>query len=292
MLFVISYKYEILRGYNMQPFENFVEHYIAPVYHRNNDIMCVDSIGYIETSKPYSFVRRSLDSYVFIYTTNGQAKLCYNNKEYIVNKGDLIFLDCRKLHSYSTYSNYWDFKYLHTNTTKLIEPYYNEITRNGENVVFKYQSFEKECYSKIRKCIIADSDFSASTASINVMILLQNLLSISHSQIPTNISKTAQYIKDNFQSEIKIEDLADMARLSKYHYIRKFSSCYGTTPHDFIVFCRINEAKNLLVTTDDSVENIAYSVGYFSISAFTLSFKKNTGISPSDYKKTMRTKIN
>jgi AraC-like DNA-binding protein len=91
------------------------------------------------------------------------------------------------------------------------------------------------------------------------------------------------FIDDNFQSDIDLNDIADKAFFSKFHFIRLFSNTYGKTPHQYLTSVRIEKAR-LLLKTGMAIGDVCFAVGFDSISSFTGLFKRITGITPSFYR--------
>lgn len=91
------------------------------------------------------------------------------------------------------------------------------------------------------------------------------------------------FIDENYGSNIDLSSISDEACFSKFHFIRLFQSIYNKTPHQYLIFVRIENAKELL-KNDSAVSAVCYAVGFESISSFTGLFKRLVGISPAVYK--------
>jgi AraC-like DNA-binding protein len=74
--------------------------------------------------------------------------------------------------------------------------------------------------------------------------------------------------------------LAEIACLSQYHFVRVFRSVTGIPPGEFLAALRLDRAKRLLLTTDLSVIEVCYEVGYESLGTFTTRFTRLVGIPP------------
>ena len=90
------------------------------------------------------------------------------------------------------------------------------------------------------------------------------------------------FIDVHFADNIDLDNIADEAYFSKFHFIRLFKSIYNKTPHQYLIQVRIENAK-LLLTTESTVSEACYSVGFTSMGSFSILFKKLVGISPSEY---------
>jgi len=77
-----------------------------------------------------------------------------------------------------------------------------------------------------------------------------------------------------------LSDMADVAHLSPYHFARVFRRVTGIPPGEFQSAVRLERAKHLLLTTDLSVTEVCFEVGYNSLGTFTTRFTRLVGVSP------------
>ncbi len=97
--------------------------------------------------------------------------------------------------------------------------------------------------------------------------------------------KINAYIDNNFMEDINNDSIATHFNISKEHMMRTYKKETGDTINNYLVTKRINEAKELLLLSDLSMTEIAFRVGFKNSQYFSNSFKKNTGFSPKDYRK-------
>ncbi|MBR5271495.1 MAG: helix-turn-helix transcriptional regulator [Clostridia bacterium] len=100
----------------------------------------------------------------------------------------------------------------------------------------------------------------------------------------TYIKDAIRYIKNNFNRDISLEDIANSASLSKYYFTRLFKSYTNCTVNEYIRSVRCREAEYLLSHSNLSVSEIATQCGFNDISYFTKVFKEETGLLPSEIK--------
>jgi AraC family transcriptional regulator len=93
------------------------------------------------------------------------------------------------------------------------------------------------------------------------------------------------YIEDHLAEPISLATLAQQARLSPYHFSRAFKQSFGVPPHRFHASRRIERAKTLLAKPAQSVTEIAFNVGFCEASSFTAAFRRETGRTPSSYRR-------
>lgn len=91
------------------------------------------------------------------------------------------------------------------------------------------------------------------------------------------------YINDHLQQDLKLDELAAIAQISPYHFLRLFKQSLGATPHQYILQCRIEKAKLLLQQSQLSIAEIANQVGFCDQSHLTRCFKQSLGVTPKQF---------
>lgn len=99
------------------------------------------------------------------------------------------------------------------------------------------------------------------------------------------LSKSIRYINENYTENIKIPFLAQMEAMCLTAYNRRFKAQIGMTPTEYIIALRMQMATELLETSSLSIKGISAMCGYDNFNFFARIFKKHTGLSPSEYKK-------
>lgn len=95
------------------------------------------------------------------------------------------------------------------------------------------------------------------------------------------------YMDVHFAECIDLDNIADEAYFSKFHFIRLFKMAYGKTPHQYLTTVRIEKAKQLL-EAEIPVSEVCLAVGFDSLSTFSGLFKRIVKISPSTYQRVRR----
>jgi AraC family transcriptional regulator len=98
----------------------------------------------------------------------------------------------------------------------------------------------------------------------------------------------AGYIEEHLGEQISLAKLAALARLSQHHFCRAFKQSFGVPPHQYQVQRRMDLAKLLLANRNNSITDIALSLGYAQISSFSNAFRKTTGWTPTVYRREFR----
>jgi AraC family transcriptional regulator len=94
------------------------------------------------------------------------------------------------------------------------------------------------------------------------------------------LRRVVDYIDANLNEMITLDDLAGLAFVSKYHFLRRFKLSMGMTPHQFITQRRIGRAKELILTRQHPFVEIAQMLGFSDQSHFTRVFKAEVGVTP------------
>lgn len=101
------------------------------------------------------------------------------------------------------------------------------------------------------------------------------------------INEVIHYIGKHYMDEISLSLLADTFYLSKEHLSRLFKKETGTNLFSYIMELKLNDAKKLLTSTEMTLEEIAFKLGFSNGNYFSKVFKKNIGQSPREYKSTI-----
>ncbi len=101
----------------------------------------------------------------------------------------------------------------------------------------------------------------------------------------TSIKPSVDYINEKFAEQITLEDIAKASGYSQFYFQKKFVEIMGISPLKHLTNIRIARAKRLLIDPQKSLIDIAYECGFPSQSYFCYLFKKNTDLTPTEYRK-------
>ncbi len=102
------------------------------------------------------------------------------------------------------------------------------------------------------------------------------------------ISGPVNYIRQHFQEELSIEQLASAVHISISALERRFKKYLSKTPRQFITEMRLEHARKLLIETDLPISEVAFQSGFFEHSYFSKQFKSLFAMLPSELRKNMR----
>lgn len=92
-------------------------------------------------------------------------------------------------------------------------------------------------------------------------------------------------MEENYSYNLKLEEFATLCNRSLSSFKRDFKAYYGTTPGKWLLKKRLELAAHLLVSTQDSVSEIAYDSGFEDLSHFSKSFRVEYGTTPNSFRK-------
>lgn len=98
-------------------------------------------------------------------------------------------------------------------------------------------------------------------------------------------SLVRQYIDNHFKENLSLDQLAELAHVSKYYLAHAFRRAFGTSPISYLISRRIRESRFLLAETDHTLSQIAQVLGFSSLSYFSQSFRRLEGMSPMEYRR-------
>jgi AraC family transcriptional regulator len=97
-----------------------------------------------------------------------------------------------------------------------------------------------------------------------------------------------EYIDAHLAEDVALADLAAAAKLSPAHFCRAFKTSVGMPPHRYQMQRRIEEAKILLAVPERPILEVALACGFGFSSSFTKAFRKGTGVTPSEFRRTLQ----
>ncbi|WP_460141558.1 helix-turn-helix domain-containing protein [Pseudomonas sp. S2_E01] len=104
------------------------------------------------------------------------------------------------------------------------------------------------------------------------------------------IRQVMDYIEDNIESTITLDDMAAVAYLSRFHFSRAFKAATGKTPYSYVTERRMERARHLLRHSAHTVAGVAMALSFSSQATFSRAFRQYTGQTPNEFAKHSRTR--
>jgi AraC-like DNA-binding protein len=102
--------------------------------------------------------------------------------------------------------------------------------------------------------------------------------------------ETALWIDAHSHRQINLDDAADQAGISAFHFLRLFADVLGVTPHQYLLRSRLRHAARRLADDDSPITDIAYDVGFADLSNFVRTFHRAAGAAPLKFRQASRGK--
>ena len=222
------------------------------------------------------------------------------DNETIVPAGNIVIFRPKELQKYEYYGE------------DKTEVYWIHFTGSDvKNILRKYGFPDNERifpvgtsmeYERVFKRIIIELQRCQDNYEEMLTLLLRHLLIIFHRELTREqvlkneyldheMDTAVTYFNENYNRDINIEEYATSKGMSVSWFIRSFKKFTGSTPMQFIVALRVNNAQVLLETTNYSINEISKIVGYDNQLYFSRLFHKLKGFSPREYRKTRKSEI-
>lgn len=226
-----------------------------------------------------------------IFVIEGSGSFIINNMNYTVESGDILIYERGVLHHecsdpenpIKTCILAVDDVYLFGVDDKCILPRnVSPVIKSGPyyDTMIKYlELLNEECEKK-------EFDYESIAQNIlaAIITLILRIITVSHNFIETTPEtlgfKIKEFIDENYNKDIKLNDIAEKFYLSPYYLSHIFKKEIEFSPIDYLINRRIGEAQKLLLTTAMPICDISKQVGYDNVNYFNLAFKKIAGISP------------
>ena len=258
-----------------------------------NKFFCVNLAGQTNPNDKYRIMHNVnkyflYDSYVFEYVISGKGYIEYDEKRVSVEAGDMYFLNKLQRHIY--YSDSADpyvkiFIVISGDfVDKLIEAY-----NIKESVIIKKINIQPTIL-KIHQ-LLTEQTVDYNQISIEVLKLFQVLKDNPYSKGSTKLS-LAELVKahldNNITGKINLESLSHELHISKSHIERVFKDSYGISPLKYFINRKVDYACAMLINTKYSVAKISEQLSFCDDKYFSKCIKRNTGLTPLQYRKQNR----
>jgi len=92
-------------------------------------------------------------------------------------------------------------------------------------------------------------------------------------------------MRERLEKPLSLDEMAEIAHLSRYHFNRVFRRVTGISPRKFLATLRLEHAKRLLLTTTLTITEVCFETGYSSLGTFTSHFTTFVGVTPSQWRR-------
>ena len=256
-------------------------------WNEDQSMFALGSIGWHKCNDNYCISREEgCVSSLLLFTVNGKGIIQLDDREYISEKGSIVFIPRGiKIKYFTVPGGMWEFYWLHTGS-ELAESFLKGIMQKGNFFASFEQGYQYE--NKIEEIMRLSDERPAGfelAVSMHLGELLHNVAMQMNKQKTQKMSeKIKRYIENNYRKKLLLDEMAVEMFVSKAHMIREFKKETGDTPHSYLVKYRLKTAAQLLTFGESRIEEIAAESGFSSPSHFISIFKEHYGCTPSDYR--------
>ena len=245
----------------------------------------VPQFGHFYCNNEYHISRGPLDLFLFIYICDGSLTVNTKGKQYIAQNDEIILLDCRQNHEYFCTKSV-DFIWFHfngNNSRQYAQYLYEQKGMHfAESYIPKLKITFEQIISGAQAMIPNEHYLSQNIGQIFSLLAAPPTTKprLNHPFVPA-----LEYIANHYNEDIDLYTLCNLCNLSISHFIRGKKTHTGTTPHEYLLSYRLREAKQLLITSSFTIEEISEKCGFNSASHFARAFRKAENISPTQFRR-------
>ena len=260
------------------------------------------SSGGNESSEPlHQYGPAGRTGYMIHYVSDGKGYFTSNNKTYTLTKGAFFFIEPGKIIKMKADKNDpWSFQWIRFKG-KLVDEYIKKIKINYKNCIFYINDHHAQIIRDKMYDIIElshmdqDNDFLYNAKLLQILDQLKAMYpnKSDEGKIISDkiLTRSMQFIRNNNETPITVLDVVDYVSRDRTYLYKIFKKELNMGPKEYLTQCRIRKARELLETTDNPINIIAYSCGYTDPLHFSKSFLQNMGMSPSQYRNSNQKEI-
>ena len=232
--------------------------------------------------------------YQLLYVVSDKAHFYFDDAERIVTAGHMVLFQPRQEQHYEYFGTdktevYW-VHFTGSNVKNILRrydiPLDTPVLYSGASAIYAY--LFKEMINELQTCRTGYEELLAMYLR-QILILVQRTRQERRTSINTHIQEEMEYARryfnEHYNEQISIEDYAQSRNMSVSWFQRSFKQIVNYSPMQYILTIRMNNAASLLESTDYSMAEISAIVGYDNPLYFSRLFKKQKGVSPSEYRK-------
>ena len=226
-----------------------------------------------------------------VYCINGSALYKFDNTEFILYPGEILFFPENAAYSVTCIGESFDHITVNFKTTFNYED--TKYIKNFNTFAKKMKIKDTfDALTMLNKMLYIwenkNNGYKVLSKSILYEILYKYIILVEkkHQNIEYEKIKAAKtFLDNNYTKNITTDEIAKMCNFSSTHFRRIFHKTFDCSPTEYRTFKRIEHAKDLLLTGEMSVNEIARIIGFEDANYFSRIFKKQTGFTPCEYAK-------
>jgi len=255
------------------------------------DDLCLYEVGCQKCPSNYSFGPIIRTNYVLHYVLEGKGTLYLDNTPYSIHEKQAFLIPPNVVaFNQADEKEPWNYIWIHFNGTKVTE-FLHIINMTKDNPVY----IPQDSYTDIEHCM--QKLLSGHSQEILCIGLIYELFHhmtlhsphrmqeiVHDNQELKYIKMVIDYISHKYSEPIHITDIAEYCCLDRSYLSKIFKTATNYSPQEYLIRYRLKKAKQLLKDADIPIQHVAYAVGYNDPFSFSKIFKKELGITPSEYR--------
>lgn len=266
----------------------------TPSFFAKTNLIHLQEIGELQAQKPHASRRENLPSYLFFIVLAGSGQLEYDGQQFLIKKGDCVFIDCKKPYSHHSSEDLWSLKWVHFYGPSMNGIYEKYVERGGHpcfhpQSVTDFDRIWNELFELVSSGVyVRDMKIFEKLTCLLTLLMEEswhperNAISSPQKQ---NMQKVKEYLDQHYDTKITLDGLSELFYINKFYLTRIFKEQFGLTLNSYLLQVRITHAKQLLRFSDKTIEKIGQECGMNDANYFTRIFKKIEGITPGEYRK-------
>lgn len=236
---------------------------------------------------------RILQEYQINYITEGAGILETSTDQFPVGSGSILILRPGMWHRYKPdAATGWNEHYVGFNGEFGARLFQEGFFQNKKPVLYVgFQERLLKLFFEIIQIVKEEKTSHQQMCAANTILMLSTILSVTKNQefagksIEHTIQKACLHFRENLKSNLNMEDLANHFNVGYSYFRQMFRKYTGISPTQYHLSLRIQKAKDLLVSTEMSLKEIAIELGFETYFYFSRVFKDKTGKSPMEFRK-------
>lgn len=247
--------------------------------------------GIQEIGKNYYNELGMAKEYQLQYTIEGSGSATINGEEFILNKGDLLVLSNFQHHIFKPIEGKrWKIAFVHIFGNEFVSEIFKHVFKISNYIIHNVDSAMPLSHvNKIIELMRQDAyanEFAISGEIYNYLMDLCGYVN-EHAQesVDSGLINVFHYIKNNFNTPIRMSDILQHSPYSKNHLERLFKKHMHMTIQEYLSYLRLRKSQELILTTNMYVSEIAEQVGLSDYRSLIYLYRKTLGITPTEYKR-------
>lgn len=233
-----------------------------------------------------------------MYIADGRGTITVGSKPYSVRKGDIVIYNADLVHEEeSSSSEPMALYFMALGSLRLTELPGNHLLPPGLSCIYpsgKYAGVFTDCFERLIPEFEKKEPFYAEITQNLAMTMVMYMFRIINEQnreasqlLQSNagVRQATAYIQAHLHEEMTLEEIAKHCHMSKYYLSHQFTQVQGISLSTYILQSRITKSMQLLRETTMPVKEIAESVGFHDVPYFCRTFKKETSLTPLQYRR-------